>query len=81
MAWRWLLLTWIALFVLGALLTGQPPVTTLAIGQFGATDDELSQCWFNIGDGATLLLHPHGEPCRLAKDLIGRTGVLTFTPD
>lgn len=81
MPWRWLILTAISLFVLGALLTGQPESYTLAIGRFGATDDELSLCWFNIGEGATLLLHPKGEPCRLAKDLIGRTGKLTFVSD
>ena len=78
---RWVILTFIVLVVFGTLLFGQPRVTALAIGRFGATDDELSQCWFSIGPAASLALHPAGEPCRLAKDLMGRTGVLLFVPD
>ena len=53
----------------------------LAVGQFGGTDAELSECLFSIGPQASLALHPSGEPCVLAKELIGRTGQLVFIPD
>lgn len=54
---------------------------TLAIGRVGATDQELQECYFNFGSGAMLTLHPKGEPCVLARELIGRTGALVFVPD
>ena len=54
---------------------------TLGIGRFGATDDELGQCYFSVGLHASLALHPKGEPCVLTKELIGRTGKLIFVPD
>ena len=61
-------------------LTGQDRGYTLAIGRFGAADEELSMCTFSIG-AATLHLHPKGEPCLLARDLIGHTGRLVFLVD
>ena len=79
-AWRWLLAA-IAFGVLAAVLDAQPRTYALAIGRFGATDDELSQCYFNIGTGAMLVLHPQGEPCVVARELIGRTGTLVFIAD
>ena len=58
-----------------------PEAYTLAVGRFGATDQEIQECYFNIGPGAMLVLHPNGEPCVIARGLIGRTGKLIFVPD
>ena len=79
-------LVWWALLACGLLLWslvvyGQSQVITLAIGAFGATDQERLECTFSIGSGASLLLHPNGEPCKLARELIGRTGTLMFVVD
>lgn len=54
---------------------------TLAVGRFGATDQELQECYFNLGQGAMLIFHPKGEACPLARELVGRTGRLIFLPD
>ncbi len=54
---------------------------TLAVGRFGGTDQEIQECYFSIGLGAMLTLHPKGEPCVRARELIGRTGTLVFVPD
>lgn len=76
---------WIGFFVAIEAHAIDPPnwlnARTLAVGRFGATDDELSQCYFNIGTGAMLALHPKGEPCPMARELVGRTGRLIFLPD
>ena len=87
----WGVLFAIALFVAGFLFAVEahaidPPsnwfnARTLAIGRFGGTDDEIGQCYFSVGAGASLALHPTGEPCVLARELIGRTGTLLFVPD
>ena len=78
-AW-WYLLVAIALGVAAALLDAQGRTVTLAIGRFGGTDQEIQECWFAVG-GAMVALHPDGEPCVLARELIGRTGMLQFVPD
>ena len=54
---------------------------TLAIGRFGGTDSEIMECDFAIGGGAMLMLHPSGEPCQIARELIGRSGRIVFVPD
>ena len=54
---------------------------TLAIGRIGGTDLELEGCYYQIGAGAMLALHPKGEPCVLARELVGRTGRLVFLLD
>ena len=54
---------------------------TLAIGRIGGTDMEIETCYFQIGSGAMLVLHPKGEACPIARELISRTGRLVFVPD
>ena len=78
-AW-WVMLAIIALLV-GAALLAQPRTVTLAIGRFGATDSEIAECYFNVGFGASLALHPTGVFCPIARELVGRTGTLVFIPD
>ena len=78
--WWWALLG-LALLIGSLIVHGQARVVTLAIGRFGGSDQEIQECDFSIGSGAMLMLHPKGDFCVLAKELIGRTGVLTFTPD
>lgn len=78
-AW-WYLLVAITLGVAAALLDAQVRTVTLAIGRFGGTDQEIQECWFAVG-GAMVALHPAGEPCVLARELVGRTGTLQFVPD
>ena len=87
--WGWLIA--MTLFVAGFLFAAEahaidPPTNwfnarTLAIGRFGGTDQEIQECWFNVGSGAMVALHPTGEPCVMARELIGRTGRLVFLPD
>lgn len=62
-------------------VAAQPRVVTLAIGLFGGTDQEILECTFSIGTGASLMLHPKGEPCIVARELVGRTGTLMFVVD
>ena len=54
---------------------------TLAIGTINPTDQESQECVFPVGNAASLLLHPNGEPCVLVRGLIGQTGTLLFVPD
>lgn len=75
---RWLLAVVVGA---GATLDAQPRVHHLAIGRFGATDQEIQECYFNIGTGAMLILDPKGDMCSVARDLIGRTGELVFVVD
>lgn len=79
--WQWLV--WLAVVVgtTAAILDAQPQTITLAVGRFGGTEQEILECVYSIGAGAALLLHPQGEPCRVARDLVGRTGVLIFVTD
>ena len=81
---RW----WVALLDItagvGAVLFAQSPpprVFDLAIGLFGGTDQEIAECTFSIGQGASLVLHPNGNYCIRARELIGRTGTLMFVLD
>ena len=76
---RWALLA-VALLWLSVLLHGQRESYTLAIGRLGGTDQELQECYFAVG-GAMVALNPKGEPCQIARDLVGRTGRLVFIPD
>ena len=78
---RWWLLLAITIGVVAAVLEAQPWVVTLAIGRFGGTDQEIQECQFSIGSGAMLVLHPKGEPCQVARELVGRTGTLMFVVD
>ena len=80
--WWFVLLEVMALGVGAALFAQSPPrVVTLAIGLLGGTDQEIMECTFSIGPGASVLLHPKGEFCPLARELVGRTGTLVFVPD
>ena len=78
-AWRWLLAA-IAIGVLAAVLDAQPRTYALAIGRFGATDQELQECYFSV-NRAMLILDPKGDMCAVARDLVGRTGTLIFVVD
>ena len=81
---RVLAIVWFLLMILIGLITalsGQERGYTLAIGRLGATDDDLGQCLFSIGQHAHLALHPKGEPCVIARELIGRTGKLVYVAD
>ena len=78
--WWWGLLA-LVLIIASMIVHGQSRIVTLAIGRFGGTDQEILECTFSIGQGASLILHPQGEPCVLARELIGRTGTLLFVPD
>ena len=77
----WWVLVALLIGACAGLLDAQPRMMTLAIGRFGGTDDEIGQCYFSVGAGASLALHPTGEPCVLARELVGRTGTLLFVPD
>ena len=71
-----------ALWLLVQALQAQAPAAvTLAVGHFGGTDQEIEECDFAIGSGSMLMLHPKGEPCVLARELVGRTGRLVFVVD
>lgn len=70
-----------ALLIIAAVLAHAQARYTLAIGRFGGTDQEIQECYFAIGQAASLTLHPQGEPCRIARELIGRTGTLVFVAD
>ena len=63
------------------LTRAQPAQVTLAIGRVGGTNQEIQECYVWFGSWAMLALHPKGEPCVLARELIGRTGRLVFVPD
>ena len=55
---------------------------TLAIGRItGDSTTEADACYFPIGQAAMLALHPNGEPCKIARGLIGQSGMLVFVPD
>ena len=74
----------VVLLILGfgiVLLSAQSRSVTLAIGRVAATEQESQECVFPIGQGAAVLLHPKGEPCVLARGLIGKTGRLVFVLD
>ena len=75
-----LFLTALGVVVAVALFEAQPRSVTLAIGRFVGTDLDSSECYFQIG-AAMLALHPKGEPCVLARELVGHTGRLIFVPD
>ena len=59
----------------------EPRTVTLAIGTITANDLEREGCMFAIGQHTSLLLRPDGQPCVLAKELIGSTGTLMFVRD
>lgn len=73
----------LAAMLLGAMVGvwAQGRAWTLAVGHFGGTDMELEGCYFNVGSGAMLALHPKGDPCVIARDIVGRTGRLIFIVD
>ena len=77
----WLVLAAVLLLVALAGAQQAEEAYTLAIGRIGGTDLELESCYFQIGEAAMLALHPKGEPCGRARDLVGRTGRLVFIPD
>jgi len=78
--WWWALMV-ITMLIIAAMVHAQPRTYSLAIGRFGGTDQEIQECQFSIGTGAMLLLHPRGDMCVVARELIGRTGTLMFVAD
>ena len=58
-----------------------PEAWTLAIGRVTSTEQESQECYFPIGQVASVNLHPKGEYCPIARGLIGRTGRLVFMVD
>jgi len=73
---------WVLVLCVALIQAAQPMAgVTLAVGHFGGTDQELQECDFAVGIGAMLLLHPQGEPCVIARELVGRTGRLVFVVD
>ena len=51
------------------------------MGGVGGRDQESQECYFASGQGAMLVLPPAGEPCRVARALVGKTGTLMFIVD
>lgn len=78
---RLILLLLVGLLLLTAHVGSQERRYLLAVGKFGGTEAEVIECYFSVGLGAMLVLHPSGEPCRVASDLVGRTGMLVFIVD
>ena len=76
----------VCLIIAGALMlasgaASQSRAYTIAVGRINPTEQESQECVFPIGQATSLLLHPHGEPCVMLRELIGRTGTLVFIPD
>ncbi|HYE87465.1 MAG TPA: hypothetical protein VEA16_13980, partial [Vicinamibacterales bacterium] len=60
---------------LTAVMRAQPRTVVLAIGRMAGNETtEAGECYFPIGQGAVLMLHPKGEPCQLARENVGSTG-------
>ena len=80
---RVLLVTFIAVVITcGAVVWAQPRTLMLAVGRMtGSETTENDQCLFPIGQGAVVMLHPSGEPCRIAREFVGTTGKLIWVPD
>ena len=77
-----LVLTGLIILALTVLLGAQGRrIGPLASGRIQPTVQESQECIFPIGQGAALLLHPNGEPCRIMRELEGLTGVLEFMVD
>ena len=77
-----LVLTGLIILALTVLLGAQGRrVGPLASGRIAPTIQESQECIFPIGQGAALLLHPNGEPCRILRGLEGLTGMLEFVVD
>ena len=76
-----LVIVLIVAFLLGTFAGAQTRAYTLAIGMVSATDSESTECYFQFGHASTLALHPKGEPCIQARELVGRTGRLVFMVD
>lgn len=82
-AWRWLLM-WMAIIIgaVAGVLNAQPRTYSLAIGRMsGGETTESHECYFPIGTGAVLMLHPEGEPCKVAREFVGSTGTLIWVRD
>lgn len=63
------------------MVAAAPRVVTLASGRIDAPALDAHECSVVIGAGATLVLHPAGEPCRVARELVGRSGTLVIIAD
>ena len=53
----------------------------LAVGKVSSTAQEAAECYFLIGQAASVNLHPNGEYCIRMREFVGKTGVLFFVPD
>lgn len=76
----WVLLAAIAVLV-GAALAFAESGYLLGVGTVTANAQEQDGCQFAIGQHAFIVLHPSGEPCKIATSLLGKTGRLVFVPD
>lgn len=78
-----LLIAFVAVVIaLIAVASAQPRTVTLAVGRMtGGETTESDQCYFPIGNGAALMLHPAGEYCPIAREFVGTTGKLIWVPD
>lgn len=77
---RWALFVLLTL-LLAAAVYGEPEGYTLAIGRMNPTDQERQECYFPVGQSASVNLDPRGTMCVIARTLAGRTGRLVFIPD
>lgn len=66
--------------LLYALASAQERGYRLAVGRFGGTDQEIQECYFSV-NRAMVILDPKGETCKVARELVGRTGMLVFVAD
>lgn len=53
----------------------------LAIGKVNPTEQESQECYFPIGQAASVNLHPDSVYCQRMREFIGKTGTLFFVPD
>ena len=78
---RWWVLVIVVLILCGMIVYGEEHGFTLAIGKMNPTDQEQQECYFPIGQHASVNLNPRGDMCVIARTLAGRTGRLVFIPD
>ncbi len=64
-----------------AVVNGDEHGYLFGIGTVTANQQESDSCMFAIGQHAMVILHPNGEPCKIATSLLGKAGRLVFVPD
>ena len=78
---RWWVLVIVVLIFCGLVAYGEEHGYLLGVGTITANAQEQDGCQFAVGQHAFLVLHPSGEPCKIATSLLGRAGRLVFVPD